>query len=59
MGGSESRTREPRHADFFADADGFGDPSTGAEACEADGSQVTNDQDCDDTNADVYTEQPK
>ena len=37
-----------------ADADGFGDPSVTAEACEAPDGMVPGDTDCDDTDPDVY-----
>ncbi len=41
---------------FFTDADtdGFGDPNTATESCEASDEQVTNDSDCNDSNADVF-----
>ena len=46
---------------FFADADGdlFGDPESSTEACEADSGWVENEDDCDDTNADVYAGAPE
>ena len=41
---------------FFADADsdGFGDPATAVELCAAEAGLVTNDDDCDDTSADIF-----
>ena len=43
---------EPWYADV--DADGFGDPASGIAACEAPEDFVSNDADCDDTNADIH-----
>ncbi len=41
------------------DGDGFGDPAVSTVACEADPSQVEDDSDCDDTNAERYPGAPE